>query len=96
MEFFGIGAPIWLVLCGLLCAGVFVLGFILPILDVVFEVIGAVIGFAFEIFNAGPVPGCGCIVLAMLILGCMGASFWFTDALSTCGTPDQVNLCRIF
>lgn len=91
-----IDATLLLVVCGLVCVGTLVLAFVLPVLDVVFEVVGAIIEFSLEIFNAGPVPGCGCVILAVILATCAGVSIWFADALSTCGTADQVNLCRLF
>ncbi len=93
---FGLDAGLLLVGCGLLCVGVIVFGFIFPLLDLVFDVIGTLVGFIFDIAGVGPVPGCGCVILLLLVGGCGVFGIWFTDAMATCGTPEQVNLCRLF
>ena len=94
MEIFGVNA-IWVIaLCGVLCFGSFFVGIMFSLLDVVFTVIGAIIELILELFNTGPVPGCGCVVVLGLIFGCGAFMTWYLNAAETCGTADAVILCR--
>jgi uncharacterized protein involved in cysteine biosynthesis len=88
--------PNMLVICGLLCVGGVVL-------LVVLQVLGGVLGFLFGfvemflgILSGGPASWCGCLAVLIGIVVCGGLAFMLAGALSSCGTPDAVNLCRIF
>ena len=67
---------------------------------VVFSAIGNILGFAFnlvevfvDVLQGGPVAWCGCLVFLFI---CIMIAFISIFALSNCGGPDPVNLCRIF
>jgi len=82
--------------CGIVCIGLFVIGTVLNALGIVFELIGGLVEFAVNLFNFGPVPGCGCVVLAGAIAMCVVTALAVNSVLQTCGTPQQVNFCQLF
>jgi len=94
MEIFGVNA-IWIaLLCGAVCFGGFFFSIIFSLLEVIFSMVGAIIELGLELFNSGPVPGCGCVVFIGLVFGCGACASWYLSAAETCGTPDAVILCR--
>jgi len=94
MEIFGVNIILIAGLCGLLCFGGFFLGIIFSVLDLVFTVVGAVIELMLTLFNTGPVPGCGCVVVLLLLFGCGICGSWYLSAVETCGTAEPIILCR--
>ena len=93
---FGFDLPIVILICGVLCIGGLVIGVAFTLLDFVFDILGTVIGLAVDLIEVGPIPGCGCVMLAGLLFGCVLFGTWFVDAMATCGTAEAVNLCRLF
>ncbi len=79
-----------------LCVGGLVLSFILPLLSGLFSIISAFVEFLFHVLTGGPVAWCGCLVLAILLIGFCGFIAVVIYSLSTCGTPDAVNFCAWF
>ena len=80
---------------GLLCVVLFVLGSVLNALGVVFEVIGGALEIAVNLFNMGPLPGCGCLALVLAIVMCVGGGMAVNSIVSSCGTAQQMNFCRL-
>lgn len=82
------------------CACLCVVGFILMSgLHIVGGVIGtfsSVIDVVFNILSGGPVSWCGCLVLIFVCIGGVGGAYVITQAMATCGTPQAINLCRLF
>lgn len=88
-----------LVLCGLLCCGGLFVGIVLPILGIFGDVIGLVghiFGAFFDILSGGPLAWCGCFLVLFGCFICFGLVVTIISILSTCGTPDAVNFCRLF
>lgn len=81
--------------CGILCIVLFVIGTVLNALGIVFELLGGLAEFAINMFNFGPVPGCGCVVVVGVIALCIGTVLAVNSVLQTCGTPQQVNFCQL-
>lgn len=79
----------------LLCGVLFVLGTVLNALGVVFHVLGGALEIAVNLFNLGPLPGCGCLVLLLAILTCVGGGMAINSVISSCGTAQQMNFCRL-
>lgn len=80
---------------GLLCGVLFVLGSVLNAIGVVFDVLGGALEIALNLFNMGPLPGCGCIALLLVILTCVGGGMAINSIVSSCGTAQQMNFCRL-
>lgn len=87
---------LWLtVICGLLCGALVVASLFFQVVGSIFGLIGGLLEMLTGILTGGPASWCGCIVL---IFGCGGlgamAIFLF-NVTQTCGTPQQVNFCRL-
>jgi len=85
--------------CGCCIALVFfggIISFALGVVGAAFDIIGSVVGIILDILGGGPVAWCGCLVAIVILLGCGGVMLALANALSTCGTPEAVNFCRIF
>jgi hypothetical protein len=83
------------VVCCVSCAGGLILLFVIGIAA---DILGAVFGIVeigFDLFNAGPVPGCGCVLVIGVCGSCSAFTYFALQTLSTCGTPDAVNFCRL-
>ena len=101
--FAGIDLTVLLVVCGcclsflafgsMLSFGLGIVGFVFDIISTVFNL---VFGLVFGVLGSGPEGCCGCIVLLIVLLGCGGITLLIVQSLSSCGTPDAVNFCRIF
>lgn len=78
----------------LLCVIVVILGFVFQVIGAFFDFIGTLVDFFFALAAGGPIPGCGCLVAAVLICGCIGSVAYIVSILPGCGTPDAVNFCR--
>ena len=95
---FGVDLGVIAIVCGccfgfLLLSGVLSLG--LNILGIFFDVFGVIIDLTTGLFGGGPGGCCGCLALLFILAGCGVLIFGVSDILSTCGTPDAVNLCRL-
>jgi hypothetical protein len=89
--------PGWvLLICGGLCCGGIILGVVLPVLSGAFDIIFGLVEIISDILTGGPVSWCGCIMFIVLLVACCGGLFAVASMLSTCGTADAVNFCRIF
>jgi hypothetical protein len=88
--------PLILLVCGGLCVGGVILAFVLNLLGTIFGALGSVLAFGTDIITGGPVTWCGCLVVIVLLLLCGGGLLLLASVLSTCGTPDAVNLCSLF
>lgn len=97
MEIFGqINSTTLVLLCGGLCLFAIFAFIILPIFSSILGVVFGVLDVFLSLFQAGPLPGCGCV---MLLAGCACTgtlAFVLFDALMTCNTADPVNFCRFF
>lgn len=92
-----LGSGVTLALCcSLLCVGVFVIGFFFQVVGGFFEIFFGLFGAFFDVLSGGPVAWCGCLLLVGAILVCGLIAIGGASLLSTCGTPEQVNLCRLF
>ncbi len=85
-----------LAICGLLCCGGIFIGIALPVLGIFGDVFGALFGVFFDIISGGPVAWCGCFFVIFGCFVCFGLVATLSSILSTCGTPDAVNFCRLF
>ncbi len=81
--------------CGILCIVLFVIGTVLNALGIVFELLGGLAEFAVNLFNFGPVPGCGCVVVVGVIALCIGTVLAVNGVLQSCATPQPVNFCQL-
>lgn len=79
--------------CGLTCIVLFVLGTVLNALGVVFQVVGNIIELLVSLFNLGPVPGCGCAMLVLGALTCVGGGIVVSNIIATCETAQRVAFC---
>jgi hypothetical protein len=83
----------------LLCVGaiivIAVLGFVLNFLGNAFDIIGGVFGIFTDLLTGGPLVWCGCLVFLAVLFICGIGGFWLFTTLSTCGTPQAVNLCGL-
>ncbi len=80
----------------LLCGVLFVLGTVLQAVGVVFNLLGGLLEILLNLFNLGPVPGCGC-VLALGAIGLCGLMIYIAVNVSaTCSGPNPVNFCVFF
>lgn len=83
------------VACGLLCAVIMVLGFVLQVVGGFFDIF---IGF-FEVFlnilQGGPVAWCGCLMVVCGCIACSGVVFFMLNASSSCAAY-PTNFCRWF
>jgi hypothetical protein len=88
------------VLLGVCCCGLCIIGVVLsvvmPFLDIVMGLAGMVIDFAGMLFQAGPVPGCGCVVVVAFVVAVLVVGLLMTSVLSGCGTPQATNFCTLF
>lgn len=97
LDILGSGAPLLIALgCIVLCIVGVILFIGMQIIGGVFGIFGGVVDVVFELATAGPVPGCGCVVVVVGCMLCVGVVLAISSVLSTCGTPDAVNFCRIF
>ena len=81
--------------CGVLC----VVGIgLLFSLQIITSVVGMFAGI-FQVFgtvlNGGPLAWCGCILLFVICGAITVLGIWFVSILSTCGTENAVNFCRL-
>jgi hypothetical protein len=82
--------------CALLCVVLFVLGMALQVIGTVFQLLGGLLEIAGEVFNFGPVPGCGCVLVLMVLGLCGGLALMLSNLSATCGTVNQIMICRLF
>ena len=78
-------------LCGLgfvLISGLHVIGGFLHIFTSIF-------GVVFDVLSGGPVSWCGCLVLLVVCIGVAGFAVLVAQGLSTCGTPQAINICTL-
>ncbi len=82
--------------CVLLCGvGVFLfLG--LQVIGGVLNIFGSFVGLFFDILSGGPVAWCGCLLVIVTLFACVGLALLGSQALSSCGTANAVNLCSFF
>jgi hypothetical protein len=105
MNLFGLeldGGMLVVVACVLLCGMAVVLVLGLHFFGIIFDILGVVFGLftgglelGMGLVAGGPIAWCGCIVLIVVLLGCCGLVFTASGILNSCGTPDQVNFCRL-
>ncbi|TVR22280.1 MAG: hypothetical protein EA396_06325 [Anaerolineaceae bacterium] len=97
MEILGqINITTLVLLCGGACLLAVFLFIILPIFSGILNIVFSVLDVFLSLFQAGPLPGCGCV---MVLAGCACTgtlAVVLIDALSTCNTADPVNFCRFF
>jgi hypothetical protein len=81
------------------CAGLCVVGIgLLFSLQILTSVVGMFAGIA-EVIGAvlsgGPLAWCGCILLFVICGAVVIIALWLVSILSSCGTADAVNFCRL-
>lgn len=77
----------------LLCGALFVIGTLLQALGIVFNLLGGLLELLVNLFNLGPIPGCGC-VLAVGAVGLCGLVIYIAvNVNATCSGPNPVNFC---
>lgn len=81
--------------CGLLCVVGFVLMSVLQFVGAGLEIVFSVFEFAGQIATGGPIAWCGCLVMMFGCAGCGGFIWIFYTVIPNCGTPQQLNLCRL-
>lgn len=79
----------------LLCVVILILGLVLQVLGTIFDLIGGLFDMLFSLVNIGPIPGCGCVVVLIALVGCVGCAVYTTSIIGKCGTPEAVNFCRL-
>lgn len=88
------------VLLAVCCCGLCGLGLAMsilgPFVDIAFGILGMIVDVASTLFEAGPVPGCGCVVVAALIAAVLLVGAIVLSITSTCGTPQATNFCTLF
>jgi hypothetical protein len=67
-----------------------------PFVDIAFGILGMVVDLASTLFEVGPVPGCGCVVVLALIGAVVLTGAVMVSITSTCGTPQATNFCMLF
>lgn len=89
--------PLWVVVlcCGLCVGGIF-LTVVLPVIGGALDIFFGVFEFFFDLLSGGPVAWCGCLFFLGACCGCSVLTYTIINLLSTCGTPDAVNFCRLF
>lgn len=85
-----------ILICGVLCVGGAVILIGLQVLTGAFELLAGGAEIFVDILTGGPASWCGCLVFLAGCLICIGIALAIASVLSTCGTPDAVNFCRIF
>lgn len=90
-----LGEFVPIVLC-LLCVVGLLLGFLLQFLGIAFDVIGGILDVVFQVISGGPIAWCGCLLLIGGCGICGVFMYGVYGALQTCGTPEALNICRIF
>ncbi len=78
-------------ICSVLCVVGVVFFFVFQFLGNVFDVVFGLFDLVINVLQGGPLAWCGCL-LVILLLGACGA---IALTLTTCGTPNQVNFCRL-
>jgi len=81
------------VCCALLCAGIFVIGFILQVVGGFLDIFFGFFEVFFEILQGGPIAWCGCLVLIFGCIGCAGFVFFMLNASVSC-VEYPTNFCR--
>jgi hypothetical protein len=83
-------------LCGALVVGAVLLFFGLQVIGSVFGAVGGLLGVFTDVISGGPLLWCGCLVLLAGLAICGVLAFGLFTLLSTCGTPQAVNICTLF
>jgi hypothetical protein len=73
-----------------------ILGFLVNFLGSILGVIGSTFGLFTDFLAGGPIVWCGCIVGIFILALCAISIFGVTSMLTTCGTPQAINLCGLF
>jgi hypothetical protein len=81
--------------CGVLCVIGVGLLFSLQILTSIVGAFANVAEVLGAVLSGGPLAWCGCILLFVICGAVILLSIWLVSILSTCGTADAVNLCRL-
>ncbi|MCA9888849.1 MAG: hypothetical protein KC546_10775 [Anaerolineae bacterium] len=68
----------------------------LQFIGVLIEGLGHFLDIFLGILGGGPFAWCGCLVVLAILAACGIIAIAFFNVLGTCGTPAQVNLCRLF
>lgn len=72
------------------------LALLLPLLAGIFDVLGEVLELIIDVLTGGPASWCGCIILIVLLIGCLAFAGVVGWVYSTCGTTNAVNFCVWF
>lgn len=89
-----------LILLAACCIGIFVfggiIGLILQVLGFGFGILFNLVEFVMNIITGGPIAWCGCLLMLLACAGCGIITVMIASVLPQCGTPQAVNLCRLF
>jgi uncharacterized membrane protein len=80
----------------LLCVVLFILGTVLQVVGTVFSFLGGLLETVINLFNTGPVPGCGCVVAVAVVALCGILVYLAVNVSATCSGPNPVNFCLLF
>jgi hypothetical protein len=80
---------------GLCIVGV-VIFFLLNVLGGALQIVGSIVGLVAGIIQGGPLAWCGCLLIMGLVCGGFFLVTTLANVLSSCGTPQAINLCRLF
>ncbi len=94
MDLSNINPTLILLLCGLCGVGIVII-FILQFFSGLFDIIGGLFGFLLDIVSGGPSAWCSCFVVVLGCPVCAGIIYFSVNVVSTCGTSEAVNFCRL-
>lgn len=80
----------------LLCVVLFVIGTVFQALGVVFGLVGNILELVVNLFNTGPIPGCGCVLAVAGVALCGVMIVLASNIAATCSGPNPVNFCLFF
>lgn len=82
--------------CGLLCVVGVALSLGFQLVGGFLDLVGGVFAIFGGLTGGGEISCCGCIVLLGGLSVCGVGAFAIYQLTQTCGTPDAINLCRLF
>lgn len=77
----------------LLCVVLVIVGTVLQAVGTVFNLVGGILQLVVNLFNTGPLPGCGCVVAVGGLVICGMLAYSALNLYATCNGPNPVNFC---
>ncbi len=98
MDFLGNANTVLIVVvaCTVLCGLGIVMFMGLQIIGTVLGLFTGILEMVLGMIAGGPMAWCGCLAMLLGCGVCLALTLAIAGMLSTCGTPDAVNFCRIF